>query len=292
MAIASSFIMTPGSTPGPSPSGKQRLYIDSLGSFITIDDEGVETAIAGIPGPQGEDGPQGDQGYQGVPGLKGDIGLTGPQGSTGPQGPQGPQGNTGFTGSQGDIGSQGPQGDTGSQGITGDTGPIGPQGIQGETGEHNINVISMSNQVSQSFVNDTLIDIEWDNLITVIGTHFNRYNNQEIVILEDGLIDVSYKLNFKTNDNDKDINLLGQVTVNNTIIDHTKTYGFLRYKCYGLYGTVTNGSSIINVLAGDVIKVQAQISKDTTFGDNRNVYTLYDESTLTIQYYNAQQQYI
>jgi len=56
--------------------------------------------------------------------------------------------------------------------------------------------------------------------------------------------------------------------------------------CKGSYGTVTNNSTILQVSADDEIKIKAEVSKDTTFGDNLNVFTLYNESTLNIMYYD------
>ena len=126
-----------------------------------VEDDGTQTVVYGIVGPQGPKGDQGDQGIQGVKGDKGDTGYSiipsvdqntglmsfiegpagvvpspvyvrGPQGPQGVQGPQGPQGPAGLQGAQGVQGNQGPKGDPGE---TGPMGPQGPQGIQGPAGE-------------------------------------------------------------------------------------------------------------------------------------------------------------
>lgn len=126
-----------------------------------VTDDGTQTVVNGIIGPQGPKGDQGIQGVQGVKGDKGDTGnsiipsvdqntglmsftegpagvvpapvyVRGPQGPQGVQGPQGPQGPAGMQGAQGVQGNQGPKGDKGE---TGATGPQGPQGIQGPAGE-------------------------------------------------------------------------------------------------------------------------------------------------------------
>ena len=126
-----------------------------------VEDDGTQTVVYGIVGPQGPKGDQGDQGIQGVKGDKGDTGYSiipsvdqntglmsftegpagvvpspvyvrGPQGPQGVQGPQGAQGPAGLQGAQGVQGNQGPKGDPGE---TGPMGPQGPQGIQGPAGE-------------------------------------------------------------------------------------------------------------------------------------------------------------
>lgn len=126
-----------------------------------VEDDGTQTVVYGIVGPQGPKGDQGDQGIQGVKGDKGDTGYSiipsvdqntglmsftqgpagvvpspvyvrGPQGPQGVQGPQGPQGPAGLQGAQGVQGNQGPKGDKGD---TGAMGPQGPQGVQGPAGE-------------------------------------------------------------------------------------------------------------------------------------------------------------
>ena len=74
---------------------------------------GMETQIDMLQGPQGEPGPQGATGPQGEQGIQG---HEGPQGAQGIQGEQGPQGQEGPQGEQGIQGEQGPQGQEGPEG--------------------------------------------------------------------------------------------------------------------------------------------------------------------------------
>ncbi|NCB05260.1 MAG: hypothetical protein EOM69_07025, partial [Clostridia bacterium] len=133
-----------------------------------VSDNGTETEVHGVTGPQGEKGETGAQGAQGVQGEKGDKGaawypgvdtlgnltftlsdtatpppqvnIRGPQGVQGVQGAQGvagaqgPQGIQGPRGVQGIQGEQGAPGATGAKGETGAQGPMGPQGNQGVPG--------------------------------------------------------------------------------------------------------------------------------------------------------------
>jgi hypothetical protein len=91
-------------------------------------------ALAGPPGPQGEQGLQGEQGEQGLPGPQGPQGLPGAQGPQGLPGAQGPQGLPGAQGPQGVPGAQGAQGAQGPQGLQGVPGTQGPQGVPGPPG--------------------------------------------------------------------------------------------------------------------------------------------------------------
>ena len=117
----------------------QRTRIKFANSDVT--DNGSETVVVGMPGPQGEKGdtgpigPQGIQGKIAVPTVNnsGDLEwafvqtneaeLPAPRNIKGPAGPQGIQGI------QGPIGPTGPQGAQGVQGVQ------GPQGLKGEQGE-------------------------------------------------------------------------------------------------------------------------------------------------------------
>lgn len=107
-------------------------------------------AVQGPPGPTGPQGPRGERGPMGPQGIKGDPGCpgpAGPRGAVGLQGPRGPQGIRGDAGPKGDPGPMGiqgvqgnpgpigPQGDRGPAGPKGDPGPIGPIGPKGERGE-------------------------------------------------------------------------------------------------------------------------------------------------------------
>lgn len=98
----------------------------------------------GPQGVMGDTGPKGDpvsiglQGVQGNPGPigpKGDRGPVGSKGDPGPSGPIGSKGERGEKGERGSVGEQGPQGETGPQGVQGDKGCLGPQGEQGIQGE-------------------------------------------------------------------------------------------------------------------------------------------------------------
>lgn len=148
-----------------SESGElpQRSRLKFLNTII--EDNGTETVIHGMTGPQGPQGVQGIRGLQGEKGEKGDRGylwypsvdtlgnltftltdnenvpptynIRGPQGVQGVQGPQGvvgPTGPQGIQGVRGPQGIQGEQGEIGPRGETGATGPQGPTGPQGLTG--------------------------------------------------------------------------------------------------------------------------------------------------------------
>ena len=111
----------------------------------TVEDDGTQTIVHGVVGPQGPQGIQGIQGERGQQGLRGQVFvpnlndegfltwtiqepttstpggryIRGPQGVQGIQGPEGPQGKTGSTGPQGIQGLQGPQGIPGKDGADG-----------------------------------------------------------------------------------------------------------------------------------------------------------------------------
>lgn len=143
----------------------QRTRLKFANSAVT--DNGEETVIEGMPGPQGERGLQGEVGPRGPQGKiavptvnnSGDLewafvetneaelpaarnirGPAGVQGIQGPRGEQGTIGPTGPTGPQGIQGIQGPQGVQGKDGVqgpqgpVGEQGPVGPEGPQGEIG--------------------------------------------------------------------------------------------------------------------------------------------------------------
>jgi hypothetical protein len=95
----------------------QRSRLKFTGSSVT--DDGVQTVVAGIVGPQG---PRGEQGPQGIQGPRGEQGPQGVQGIQGIQGSQGVQGPSGITGPAGAAGAQGAQGAQGEQGPAGDDG--------------------------------------------------------------------------------------------------------------------------------------------------------------------------
>ena len=117
----------------------QRTRLKFANSDVT--DNGSETVVVGMPGPQGEKGdtgpigPQGIQGKIAVPTVNnsGDLEwafvqtneaeLPAPRNIKGPAGPQGIQGI------QGPVGPAGPQGEQGIQGVQ------GPQGLKGDAGE-------------------------------------------------------------------------------------------------------------------------------------------------------------
>lgn len=117
----------------------QRTRLKFANSAVT--DNGSETVVEGMPGPQGEKGDIGPQGPQGIQGkiavptvnISGDIEwafvqtneaeLPALRNIKGPAGPQGVQGV------QGPVGATGPQGEQGVQGIQ------GPQGLKGDPGE-------------------------------------------------------------------------------------------------------------------------------------------------------------
>ena len=103
----------------------------------------AQFALAGNPGPKGEQGdtgppgPEGPQGDEGPLGETGVVGPVGPQGETGPVGPQGvsgPLGPQGLKGDPGVMGPVGPAGPKGDPGVTGNPGPAGPQGGSGANG--------------------------------------------------------------------------------------------------------------------------------------------------------------
>jgi len=117
----------------------QRTRIKFANSDVT--DNGSETVVIGMPGPQGEKGDTGPIGPQGIQGkiavptvnISGDLEwafvqtneaeLPAPRNIKGPAGPQGVQGV------QGPVGPAGPQGEQGIQGVQ------GPQGLKGDAGE-------------------------------------------------------------------------------------------------------------------------------------------------------------
>ena len=72
--------------------------------FCNMEQNGIETQLDLLQGPQGVPGIQGAPGIQGVPGIQGAPGI---------QGESGPQGQDGVPGIQGAPGPQGPKGKTG-----------------------------------------------------------------------------------------------------------------------------------------------------------------------------------
>ena len=136
-----------------------------------------EQGPIGIQGPQGELGPQGIQGDKGCPGPQGEQGIPGPEGPPGPKGDtgiQGPKGDKGDTGPQGEKGDTGDKGEQGIQGPKGDKGDTGPQGEKGDTGDKGEQGI----QGPKGDTGDTPV----------------------ITVVED--TPLTYKLNFKTSDED------------------------------------------------------------------------------------------
>jgi hypothetical protein len=78
-----------------------------LDGMVTVDKLAEGVAVAGPPGPQGEQGPPGPQGEQGPPGAQGEQGPEGEQGQPGPTGPQGPPGSPGTSVAYGHVGDNG-----------------------------------------------------------------------------------------------------------------------------------------------------------------------------------------
>jgi hypothetical protein len=137
---------------GSAAAQRSRLKFENT----TVTDDGTQTVVHGVVGPQGEQGIQGVQGVQGEQGVQGKVfvpsisdtgviswslldqaatpasrSIRGPQGIQGIQGVQGPAGATGPAGTQG---AAGPKGDRGDQGDTGEQGPAGASGVQGPAG--------------------------------------------------------------------------------------------------------------------------------------------------------------
>lgn len=162
---------------------------DSCGTYVTIQGppgpmgpEGPRGAAGpmgprGLQGVRGDIGPKGDTGDIGLQGIQGNPGPIGPKGDQGPMGPQGdpgPMGPPGPKGDRGEKGDTGEKGDPGIQGEKGDTGETGPKGEKGDTGEKGEQGIQ--------------------------GEKGDTGETPVITVVED--TPLTYKLNFKTSDDD------------------------------------------------------------------------------------------
>lgn len=118
-------------------SGKNCGCYDECGTYVTIQGPAGPMGPEGPKGEQGgrgEQGPMGPRGIKGETGCPGPVGPRGPAGPMGPRGPQGVRGDVGPKGDPGCIGIQGIQGNPGPVGPKGDLGPIGPKGDPGPVG--------------------------------------------------------------------------------------------------------------------------------------------------------------
>ena len=140
------------------------------------------------------------------------VAIQGPMGDTGPTGPQGEKGETGEAGAQGIQGPRGETGPTGPQGEKGETGEAGVQGIQDPTGE--------------------------------AGEQGQQGETPTVTVAED--TPVSYKLNFKTSDQDMTTpNLLAPFTEY-----HVDLFRCARYETYVCGGPVYGLSDVTALSAG------------------------------------------
>ena len=192
------------------------------------------TGPQGEIGPTGPMGPQGIQGIQGIQGETGPTGPQGNIGPTGPAGtsitimgsydsidalmdahPTGEFGDGYLVDNDlyvwADNGSKwlnvgqikGPQGNIGPTGPEGKMGPTGPQGIQGEVGPMGPSGYALISAYGGKYNNiQTTIDTSnvgtWVLIPLIFPMESYNINNQdenEIVILQDGIYEINYGLN-------------------------------------------------------------------------------------------------
>lgn len=261
------------------------------------------TGISGATGPAGApQGVTGSQGTQGVTGVLGPLGVTGSFGLQGPIGQSvtGIQGSTGigFSGVTGSFGLQGPVGQTvtgiqgstgiGSQGVTGSFGLQGPVGlgatgfqgftgasVQGLTGSFGIqgpqgatgvdatvavaaryNTTNFSNPVSPStvVVKFTTSSFDTNSAYNVATGEYTvpSTGKYHFDIFLDGSGSGSLSLNIKNN---------------GSIIRSTRSSAVAAARSF---------SDILNLIAGDVLTVEAVITTNTvTFSnDSLNYFAI------------------
>ncbi len=207
------------------------------------DEYGRLIRVQGPTGPTGPEGPKGEQGARGERGPMGPRGIKGEPGCQGPAGPRGAVGLMGPRGPQGVRGDAGPKGDTGAmglQGIQGNPGPIGPKGERGEKGEQGIQGPKgdTGEQGPQGEKGDTGEKGEQG----IQGLKGDTGETPEISVAES--TPVSYKLNFKTSEQD--------ITTPNL---------FAPYSEYRADISATN--SILNVPVGELVLTYQTTSSTT-----------------------------
>ena len=255
--------------------------------------------VIGPTGPTGPQGPAGSLGSitvgstitgdPGTPALVRNIGDNvnvilefgiprGNDGNDGEQGPTGIQGEQGFAGEVGPIGPTGPTGATGPTGIAGSigaTGPTGPTGPQGPIGSFKPAYGGLRNSTVQLvFFNtpDAYIPLK---LNTYLPSNNVDYDNNTIIIREDGDYEIFYNVLINTNRavdigiavRNMDTPIVETIGTQTLAIDSTTSIA---------YDGRLSGSTIVSLKTGDILDLAIRIIRtlptglDTIVNNNIN----------------------
>lgn len=201
---------------------------------------------------------------------------------------------TGFPGPSGPQGMTGPQGTTGLQGITGPQGMTGPQGetgIQGPTGAGASNVIDLYDSAGGQTIAtggggnpSTFTDITWDTQRQIDSAYSHTTSTAPVTINRTGRYQIMYEItleigNASTSRTTSDFRMMIDTGGGFADIPGTCAFAYHRTDAGGNDRTTATATAIIDITAGDIVKVQGR-----RFGGAAQLDTIADSSRFSIEF--------